>query len=296
MATDDGSAGVRRTRDAGHHAASETRVESERDTATAVCENCRTPLTGAFCAACGQSRRSPIVTLPAFASHVMGELARLDSRLIRSVGALLFRPGHLTREYLDGRRVRYTQPVQLYLAAAAIFFLMNVYRPFIWIDTERLRVVGELPGMIISSEVVRARLLAFPSDATTYELFSVRFAGAVNGFLPVLLIGSVVLFSGILHLTNRRQEPRFLPHAVFALHWIAFFLLVTAVARLFPTAWSLPSLSLVPAFAYLVLALRRTYGQRLAPSVAKAVLLLVAFLLILAAWLQSAIAIGNRAV
>jgi hypothetical protein len=236
------------------------------------------------------------VSVRAFASQVLDEVARLDSRLLRSLGALFFRPGHLTREYLDGRRVRYTQPVQLYLLAAATFFLLASYRPFVWVDTVRMKVVGELPGMVIGSDVVEARMRALPPHALEYNLFAERFASAVHGFLPAFLVGSVILFSLVLWATNRKQEPGYLPHAIFALHWTAFFLLLTTGARLFPRAWGVETVAVLPALAYLVLAQRRVYAQGAARSVAKAVLLLAAFLLILATWVQSAIVIGLRAV
>jgi hypothetical protein len=237
-----------------------------------------------------------MVSVRAFAAQILDEVARLDSRLLRTLRALVFRPGHLTREYLDGRRVRYTQPVPLYLLTAAAFFLLASYRPIVWIDTVRMRVVGELPGMVVGSEVVRDRIAALPADALAYNLFAERFAGAVNGFLPAFLVGSVLLFSLALYGLHRRAEPRYLAHAVFALHWTSFYLLVTAAARLFPRAWGVEQLVLLPALVYLALALRRVYGQGVARSVGKAVLLLVAYLLILVVWVQTALFLALRSV
>lgn len=251
---------------------------------------------GAYCAACGQSAHSPVVSVRAFASHWLDEVVGFDSRLVRSVGALLFRPGLLTREYLDGRRVRYTQPVPLYLIAATAFFLIASYHPFVWIDTERQRVVGELPGMVVGSKVVQDRLMELPPDRLAYDLFAERFASAISGFLPVFLIGSVILFSFVVYATNRKSESRYLPHVIFALHWTAFFLLLAAIARLFPRAWQMENVAMLPAIIYLVLALRNVYAQGVVRSVAKALLLLVAFLLILVTWLQTAIFVGMRAV
>jgi hypothetical protein len=49
-------------------------------------------------------------------------LTSLDSRLWRTLGLLLFRPGTLTRNYLEGRRARYVAPLRLFIAASVIFF------------------------------------------------------------------------------------------------------------------------------------------------------------------------------
>jgi hypothetical protein len=260
------------------------------------CQNCDAPLTDAYCAACGQSRRSPIGSVSTFVAHALEDVASLDSRLLRTLRALFFRPGHLTREYLDGRRVRYTQPVQLYLLAAAAFFLMASYRPFVWIDTAQQEVIGQLPGISIGNEVGRERLLEAAENPVALDLFAERFASAVNGVLPAFLIGSVLLFSLALYAVNRRRDSRFLAHAVFALHWTAFYLLILAAARLFPTRWMIPNLVQIPIVVYLTMALRRVYAQGTILSLCKAVALSVLFLLILAVWVQSAIMIGMRTV
>lgn len=262
----------------------------------ARCENCVAPLTNAYCAVCGQARRSPIGSTSAFLANSLEEIASLDSRLLRTLRTLFLRPGRLTREYLDGRRVRYTPPVQLYLIAAAAFFLMASYRPFVWIDTAQRQIIGQLPGIAIGNDVGRARLLAAAENPLALDLFAERFASAVNGILPAFLIGSVLLFSIAVHAMNRRREPRYLAHAVFALHWTAFYLIIIATARLFPAAWMIPDIVQLPVLGYLTVALHQVYGTGVAVSFGKAVALIVIFLLILAVWVQSAITIGMQAV
>ncbi|MBV8306736.1 MAG: DUF3667 domain-containing protein [Gammaproteobacteria bacterium] len=51
------------------------------------------------------------------------DLTHADSRLWRTLGALLLRPGYLTRQFLEGRRARYLPPVRLYLVISLLFFL-----------------------------------------------------------------------------------------------------------------------------------------------------------------------------
>ena len=52
------------------------------------------------------------------------DLTHADSRLWRTLTALLFKPGRLTREFLAGRRARYLPPVRLYLVLSVLFFLI----------------------------------------------------------------------------------------------------------------------------------------------------------------------------
>jgi hypothetical protein len=90
----------------------------------AHCRNCATALTGQYCSRCGQRAGVRMITLWELIRDVFGDLFELDSRLWRSLLPLLARPGHLTREYLEGRRVRYMPPFRMYLVLSVIFFLL----------------------------------------------------------------------------------------------------------------------------------------------------------------------------
>lgn len=125
-----------------------------REPAT-TCLNCGATLPGAFCPACGQkaqAARQPVGTL---VRETFTEMFGLDGRFWRSVGALLVRPGHLTREYVAGRRMRYLRPLRLYLTSTlAFFFLLSVLDPAARLE----RQLAESSGA--DSLVVPARRIA----------------------------------------------------------------------------------------------------------------------------------------
>jgi hypothetical protein len=58
------------------------------------------------------------------AEETFETLTHADSRLWRTLRALLTRPGMLTREYFAGRRERYLPPIRLYLVLSVAFFLL----------------------------------------------------------------------------------------------------------------------------------------------------------------------------
>ncbi len=62
-------------------------------------------------------------SLGRFARVATEDLTHADSRLWRTLGALLFRPGYLTQQFLAGRRARFLPPVRLYLVLSVVFFL-----------------------------------------------------------------------------------------------------------------------------------------------------------------------------
>ena len=92
---------------------------------TASCANCGAPLTGRYCSQCGQRHHDhPVHHFGHFVSEATEDLTHADSRLWQTLAALLFRPGFLTREFLDGRRARYLPPLRLYLVVSVLFFIV----------------------------------------------------------------------------------------------------------------------------------------------------------------------------
>jgi hypothetical protein len=91
------------------------------------CRNCGAAAPGAFCPACGQETALALPTARQFLKEAAGRYVAFDGRMWRTLAALLFRPGHLTREYLAGRRRRYIRPARLFLVLSLVlFFVMRI--------------------------------------------------------------------------------------------------------------------------------------------------------------------------
>lgn len=88
------------------------------------CLNCNAPLTGAFCASCGQRHVSKPPTVGHLLEETFETLTHADSRLWITMRHLMGRPGTLTREYFAGRRSSYLPPIRLYLIISVVFFLL----------------------------------------------------------------------------------------------------------------------------------------------------------------------------
>lgn len=98
---------------------------------TGPCANCSAPVADEFCGHCGQRRFRP-------ADRRFGHLARefvealtdLDGRFWRSLRALMFAPGRLSRDWIEGRRMRWMSPVALFLFANLVYFLAPALSDF----------------------------------------------------------------------------------------------------------------------------------------------------------------------
>ena len=100
------------------------------------CRNCGAALEGRYCSRCGQDSRDPPEDVWGLFGFFAARFAGVESRALRSVSALLFRPGQLTRAFLDGRRAAYSGPVQIYLWCTAAFFVIQTFFPIVRLDTE----------------------------------------------------------------------------------------------------------------------------------------------------------------
>lgn len=97
---------------------------TERRTPDRPCLNCGDPTPGNYCRTCGQRKVEVHVSLWRMLMEALDDQFSINSALPRTMGALIGRPGHLTREYMSGRIVRYIPPFRLYLVTSVLFFLI----------------------------------------------------------------------------------------------------------------------------------------------------------------------------
>ena len=96
-----------------------------------ACSNCGHARTGRFCARCGQNDRDYIRSLPPVLGDMLKETFELDSRLLRTVKPMFFRPGELPSEFSRNRRASYVSPIRFYIfASLAFFFLLSLTADF----------------------------------------------------------------------------------------------------------------------------------------------------------------------
>lgn len=111
---------------------------------TEKCLNCEHTLdiSDRFCSNCGQKNSSKALNLKELITEFFAGLVSYDSRFRKSVSALACSPGKLSREYIQGKRIKYVNPFRFFISTAIIFFLAVS-----WINRDELRDIK-----ILSSE------------------------------------------------------------------------------------------------------------------------------------------------
>jgi hypothetical protein len=94
-----------------------------------ICLNCGTALIGAHCHQCGQSAHVHR-SLGGIGHEILHGVFHFEGKLWRTLPLLAWRPGQLTRRYIDGERARFVSPVALFLfsifALFAVFSMLGV--------------------------------------------------------------------------------------------------------------------------------------------------------------------------
>lgn len=88
------------------------------------CANCEHPVNGQYCSNCGQSVKDFHRPFFSVLSDSLGDALSLDNKFFHTLIPLFVRPGYLTKEFMNGRRVRYTPPFRLYLFLTFFAFLL----------------------------------------------------------------------------------------------------------------------------------------------------------------------------
>lgn len=106
-----------------------------------VCNNCDTEFEGNFCPNCGQRPNSGRIVLKESVRDILEHYFDFDAPLFRTITGLITRPGALIREYIFGKRKKYSHPVRYYILVLAVYLVLQNLMEF-----DPIAIVSELMG------------------------------------------------------------------------------------------------------------------------------------------------------
>lgn len=218
------------------------------------CANCGAPLSGPYCSQCGQRHEHAVHSVSHFIGEAFEDFTHADSRLWRTLGALLFHPGFLTREFLEGRRARYLPPVRLYLVLSVAFFVIAGTLTSHSRGGAVLVEVQPTAGTVTSRRLepatpafAREQCAQVPKDLPWLGAYGPRFeAGCVAAIedggrnanesvlhnVPRAMFLFLPLLGLVMKALYRRPRRHYVEHLLFFVHNHAFIFLVLAVYAL----------------------------------------------------------------
>jgi hypothetical protein len=77
-----------------------------------------------FCPVCGQDTHPHPPSAWEFIHEFITHYVALEGKLSKTLGLLFFKPGELTKQFSQGKKLRYVHPLRLYITASFLFFLV----------------------------------------------------------------------------------------------------------------------------------------------------------------------------
>lgn len=108
-----------------------------------LCLNCGAGLTDAYCASCGQSAHIHR-NFRSLGHDVLHSVFHFEGKFWRTMPELVFRPGRLTRRYIDGERAKFISPMALFLFT--VFVMYGVFAFTSELDWENPPPLPPMPG------------------------------------------------------------------------------------------------------------------------------------------------------
>jgi hypothetical protein len=263
-------------------------------TETAACLNCGRPLTGQYCAGCGQKRRDTDPTLREFLQETTAELTQWDGKIPSTLKTLFFRPGALTQDFLAGRRARWLQPLRLYLICSLAFFVSKPLAEAISSrsgrEAARITITNPDGTTTLTPEVLEELEAGVPARVFGRDRLvraatnNAQLNREINAVLPKAMFILLPIMALLTMLVWRHHLPRYPAHLYLALHlhsaWFGA-LAVLTIVQAFVSSEVVVGVLGVAVFVYIagygLLAVRRIFGDSWVKTIAKAVVVTVGY-------------------
>ncbi len=129
------------------------------------CNNCQHEFNGNYCPNCGQAAKNLNRPFHFVIYDFAGTVFSFDTRVWVSLRALLFSPGKLSYDFVEGKRVRYMPPFQMYVFVSFVFFLsLSIY------TKKKIQPVYDMHNMMEEQDM----------DSAIYEIENTRYTADSN--------------------------------------------------------------------------------------------------------------------
>jgi hypothetical protein len=188
------------------------------------CKSCGNRFQGYYCNVCGEKVLTPSDrTFKSFLNNFAPLLSWKNNKFLNSIKTVILQPGSLSREFVEGRRVRFVRPLQLFFVLNLVYFLFPILQLF---NTSLHTQMHLLSHSQLVRQLVRDRL---HTEGYSYEGFELMYNATSERQAKLLIIVFVVLACLPMNIIYRKRNRFFADHFTLAVELAVFNLAMNAI-------------------------------------------------------------------
>lgn len=189
-----------------------------------ICKNCDNRFTGLYCNLCGEKVfGKEDRSFRMFLNNIFLALTLADSRFLKGLWLMVSKPGFLSRELAEGRKVKYIRPLSVFFLLNLLYFLFPVIQLFnASLRTQINSFQGKLAVQAVATRMTR---LGFHDVSS----FAILYDQKTAGFAKMLVFLFAVVASLPLNLIYRSRNRYFTDHVGLSIELVCFNLLINAL-------------------------------------------------------------------
>tara|TARA_B100001250_G_scaffold99045_1_gene83177 strand:- start:149 stop:895 length:747 start_codon:yes stop_codon:yes gene_type:complete len=227
-----------------------------------ICKNCNSVLHGQFCSNCGQNKEQH-VSFSDIKNDFLDEAFDYDARIFKTLKYLFINPGFLTKEYWKGKRIKYLQPIKLYILSSVFYYFIN-------------SLIKSTQTHFIFANKIASNIID-PKYYATIEDSILSYGQEIELLLFTPLTGAVLMI-----LYKAKNKP-FLHHMIASVHLSSFIFIFITIINMISILFS--SINYLIDIFYLIIPiytinmLRYIYNDSLIVSTLKALFIFISIII-----------------
>ena len=189
-----------------------------------TCKSCGHSFEGIYCNVCGEKVLLPHDrSFKKFLSNILVAITFADNKIVQTLWLTIVDPGFISREFAEGRRVKYLKPLSLFFVLNLIYFLFPLIQLFsASINTQLLS-----PYREVVKEMVALKMNAM--NIHDIQSFSLIYNLKTTGLAKLMVMVFVILASLPLNILYRKKNRFFTDHVGYLVELACFNLFVNAI-------------------------------------------------------------------
>jgi hypothetical protein len=188
-----------------------------------ICKSCGNQFIGSYCNLCGEKvLHAADRSFKKLLNNILTTLTFADSQFIKALWLILRKPGFISKEFTEGRRIKYLPPLSLFFVLNLVYFLFPVIQLFnASLNTQLATPLAQFYKRIVASKAV-AMNMDLASFSMVYNLKTVTLA-------KLMVMVFVVISSLPLNILYRKRNRYFTDHVGYMVELACFNLFLNAI-------------------------------------------------------------------